>query len=391
MEYITTKDASAKWGISPTRITILANEGRIPGAQRLGKSWLIPANAPKPPERKANHSGRAKQPTSEFSFPLYHFRPDWSYIKESQLSKQQQQLLLAETAVMECRFEDAYPILESILHSPEDTITEIGCLWNAGVCCIGLNKLKEFYQTYLRLQLLLAEDFPHRDDLTIIFDGLKTYVETINSASQNYVYNTDVHEQSLPITCLLNGYATLAKEAMAPGSADTTMLELNIRLLKNTSATVVVEMMHVYLVGIYNLRHNIQAAEKHAKLAVQIAYESKIYFPLVTYFRYFTPILSPVIAQYSEEFQNHFNKLASKFEENYTTLLSSTNEYSVISRLTTEDQPYIYAILIDLPNSSIAERLGISPRTVKRRLDMICEKLGVNSKKELKEYLHTYM
>ena len=48
MEYITTKEASEKWGISTTRITILANQGRIPGAQRLGKSWLIPASATKP-------------------------------------------------------------------------------------------------------------------------------------------------------------------------------------------------------------------------------------------------------------------------------------------------------------------------------------------------------
>ena len=38
MEYISTKEASAKWGISTTRITILANEGRIPETLYINSS-----------------------------------------------------------------------------------------------------------------------------------------------------------------------------------------------------------------------------------------------------------------------------------------------------------------------------------------------------------------
>ncbi|MDD4029736.1 MAG: N-6 DNA methylase [Caldisericia bacterium] len=41
-------DASAKWGISSRRIQYLCNEGRIEGAIRIGKTWLIPITATKP-------------------------------------------------------------------------------------------------------------------------------------------------------------------------------------------------------------------------------------------------------------------------------------------------------------------------------------------------------
>lgn len=391
MEYITTKDAAAKWGISTTRITILANEGRIPGAKRLGKSWLIPENATKPPKHKANHSGSTKKETTSFSFPLYHFRPDWSYINETQLTEQQQQLFRAENAVLECRFADAYKLLESIIRSPDDIATEIGCLFNAGICCIGLNKPDIFSKIYLRLQMLLAQDIPHRNDLVIVLDTLKIYVETLDSISKNNSFNTDIHTQCIPLLILQIGYENLAKELMTPDTADTNLLELSLRFLQNTSALIVIETLHLYLLGIYYLRQDMVSANKHAKLAVEIAFENNFYFPLVTYYRYFTSVLSPILTQYPEEFQNHCHKLILQYEENFTSFFSSSNEHDTISKLTDIDYPYIYAVLMDLPNAIIADKLGISQRTVNRRIKMICEKLGVNNKKALKEYLHNFM
>lgn len=391
MEYMTTKEASAKWGISTSRITILANEGRIPGAQRFGRSWLIPFSAPKPPELKPDRSGSVRKQNNSFSLPLYPFRPDWNSTKEVQLSKQQRTLLLAEKAVLECRFADAYTLLESILRAPKDKITEICCLWNAGLCCIGLNKPQTFSRTFLRLQMLLAEDFPHRDDLKITIDILKTYLESIGSAATNTSCNTDIHEHCLPLTCLIIGYAHLAKEAMHSGASDTALLEINLRFLKNTSAVIAVEMLHIYLLGIYHLRNDMAAAEKHAKAAVQIAFDNKLYFPLVTYYRYFTMTLNPILAQYPEEFQEHCHELIAQYEKNFTAFYASINEYSVIPKLTDADYPYIYVVLLDQSNICIAEKMGVHPQTIQSRIAKLCKKFGVKSKRELRDYLLRYM
>lgn len=48
MEYITTKEASLKWGISERRIRKLLENERINGAFKNGKIWSIPINASKP-------------------------------------------------------------------------------------------------------------------------------------------------------------------------------------------------------------------------------------------------------------------------------------------------------------------------------------------------------
>ena len=48
MDLISTKDAAAKWDITQRRVIVLCSEGRIPGAQIVGNSWVIPKRAKKP-------------------------------------------------------------------------------------------------------------------------------------------------------------------------------------------------------------------------------------------------------------------------------------------------------------------------------------------------------
>lgn len=56
MEYLTTLEMSKKWGISARRIALLCEQGRITGATKKGKTWLIPKEAVKPADkRKINH------------------------------------------------------------------------------------------------------------------------------------------------------------------------------------------------------------------------------------------------------------------------------------------------------------------------------------------------
>lgn len=393
MEYITIKEASLKWGISASRIGILVNQGRIPGAKHFGRSWLIPADATKPTERKGGRTGSTgtEKETDSFAFPLFHFRPDWSEAQHATLTDQQRDLLMAETAVLECRFEEAFPILEIILAAPEDVYTEIGALWSAGMCCIALNQAENFSRFFLRLKLLLAKDFPHRDDLIVILNELSTYVETLCTMANSDSVSAELHPQALPMTSVMSGYAQMTQEAMKPGSADTSLLEIALCFVKSTTSAFAAEMLHLYLMGIYSFRQNTAAAERHAKAVVQIAYAHKAYFPLVSYYRYNAAAFSPILDEYPVEFQNLCREKSAQFDKNYSAFIASISETGVLSKLAESDYPYIFAILIGLTNTHIAERLGVSVPTVSRKLEKLCHKLGVKDKKELKEYLRIHI
>ena len=48
MEYIDVHTASEKWSLSERRITMLCRDGRILGAKKDGRTWLIPSDTEKP-------------------------------------------------------------------------------------------------------------------------------------------------------------------------------------------------------------------------------------------------------------------------------------------------------------------------------------------------------
>ena len=63
MDYMTLKEASEKWGITPRRINYLCTAGRIPGAMKMATIWLIPKTAQKPIDgrRKESRCQNGKQ------------------------------------------------------------------------------------------------------------------------------------------------------------------------------------------------------------------------------------------------------------------------------------------------------------------------------------------
>ncbi len=64
MKYLSVTQTADKWGISKRRIQTLCNEDRIPGAVRIGHSWAIPEDAPKPADARIK-SGKYIKKLSE--------------------------------------------------------------------------------------------------------------------------------------------------------------------------------------------------------------------------------------------------------------------------------------------------------------------------------------
>lgn len=67
MKYISVKEASQKWNINPRRVRALLLENRVEGAQKVGKSWLIPNEASKPTDARKT----VQNPSAEFKKENY--------------------------------------------------------------------------------------------------------------------------------------------------------------------------------------------------------------------------------------------------------------------------------------------------------------------------------
>jgi len=48
LDYLTTIEAAEKWGVATATIRLWAKEGKLPGATKAGRDWLIPIDAERP-------------------------------------------------------------------------------------------------------------------------------------------------------------------------------------------------------------------------------------------------------------------------------------------------------------------------------------------------------
>ncbi len=61
MNFLTTKEMSEIWNITPRRISLLCSQGRVEGAVKKGKTWLIPEDTKKPEDpRRVRKMGHAE-------------------------------------------------------------------------------------------------------------------------------------------------------------------------------------------------------------------------------------------------------------------------------------------------------------------------------------------
>ena len=63
MKFMTSTQTGRKWDISSRRVSTLCSEGRIPSAQKVGNTWMIPEDAVKPADARVK-SGKYRKETA---------------------------------------------------------------------------------------------------------------------------------------------------------------------------------------------------------------------------------------------------------------------------------------------------------------------------------------
>lgn len=67
MNYLSVAQTAEKWEMTPRRVQVLCNEGRIEGAQRVGNVWTIPEHAAKPSDARKKVNKNKKKINTNIS------------------------------------------------------------------------------------------------------------------------------------------------------------------------------------------------------------------------------------------------------------------------------------------------------------------------------------
>lgn len=381
MKYLSAKEVAIIWNISGARVRELAKKGRIPGAQVVGNSWMIPEDAIKPTDARTKNFESNEY---AYRFPLTIFG-NYSDQEILQFSEEEKILHQAQVFYCSCDMNNAKFLLEKLVKTTENLYVRIGALY---FLCFTYMHTREFFKledSLHSIKCLFEKNFDKKDELYCILDDLlsvfdssrldltATRTDNKYKCSKNAVVFKIVTETCRELTMSLYNQTHVKPDSF----------ELTCQYLEAEGYAIPAMYLHHYIGTMFETKNEKQEALYHYKKAVELSLENKCYAPLLGLTFSNFSLYEIVLKDFSIEDREIFESRHVAFYEDYAKYLEETSRLSFMKKISNTDYKYINYVMIGTPNKKIAQMEGISESTVNKKLLLIYEKLGVKGKKEL--------
>ena len=398
MESLTVRQAAEKWGLSPRTVQQLCTQGRIPGAQKFGKAWAIPADSDKPedlrrskPEPIAPPPDQAVPNAPLTMMPLMNtpFRPGHGReAVEAMADGPRKEIAQAEYYYFSAQAEQAVRATEPYLTCPDLGLRLSAC-WIYGYANFTTGQIRkaryaletvqrtlaegEALSPNLRaavsfvaagaavlLHLPLPEGLPAtRDFLPLLPPGLRAFALYVQAHA---LYLREEYAKS----------AGMVEAALAMGAAEYPIPAIYLRL------AAVMDYMRL---------RQMSQAQAHLLSAWALARPDDLIEGFGEHHGLMGGMLESVFKEYWPEDLRRILDVTYRFSWGWRRIHNPDTGHDVADNLTTTEFSVAMLTAQGWTGREIAAHMNISLSTVKRHLSAIKEKLGISGRSELKQYM----
>jgi len=383
MNFISSLEASKNWGISQRRISILASQGKIPGAKKVANNWLIPSEASKPLDGRYNINKKINESSFPFRFPIYSFSVPDNKVFIDTLSKDEKKVLKYEKMFNANTKGESYPYFEELLNKTPNPFVRMSCLYHLAFIDMLTQNFDLFDKHYKSLKEYVSKYSKQYPSLIYIQYDIELIIKGNISFTRYNDYETKVYDRSAySYITALEFYQNVFSLLGGEGNVELSFYECMILNYENSGYYFVVEYMHIYIAIMYVLLKKDELVLSHLKKAIDIGIEHKIYSILAEHYNYLIEYMDKVLKDYPEDTRN-------KIVNDNRMFINSVNsiaEHFVgtkVQSLNVTDYKYIAYALRDTPNKVIALNLGVSESRISAKYSQLAEKFNVSSKQEL--------
>lgn len=409
MEYLTAKQTSENWGITLRRVQELCRTGQIGGAVRWGRDWMIPADVPRPIDRRRrehkNTDTKALMPrrspfiamTDIYSVPGSADRvlaslsdmPETAALFEAQIALYRGEIdrvydmahyflsnsftynmqvgagiLLSRCALFKSDVGLWRDAKRYISEAPCKTEAErIDLTFWQAVADSGINDIVNFPKWFCRGSF---DPLPRDSYPAARFYYLK------------YLY-TSAHQEALNNQDLISGMTLMH------------LLPLTAEPLISQTRSEGALLAEIYLLLTcaiaYHISGNDNLAAHRVDRAIKLALPDRLYVPLAEHRRYLDFLLDERLAAIDPSAVKPVRALGKTMQDGWTVLHNTILDRTVTAELTTREREVARLAAYGLSNRAISERLNISINSVKHALRMAMDKTTAVSRNELKKYV----
>lgn len=408
MQYISVKQAAEQWGVTTRRVQDLCNQGRIPGAQRWERSWMLPANAVYPARKTAA--------SSEYNLPMPRKSPFLTMtdlyntpgsaqksIDNMEGQPEAQELFAAEVAYHQGEMEAIYGHINTILRSHSGFYSVIAGGMLLSLCAMWTGDLSLWNQAKIHICEAPCRSKEDQDILDLALASVDLAIgdnrkfpewfrigcferlpPDAHPAAKVYymkymiIWANEValDKNTLDGTCGLGSMRAipfLLEPLISQAMVDRTVLvELYLRLMCAT---------------VYKNTGNLERATMHLDRAIALALPDRLYGPLVEQRRHLGYLLDDRLALVDEEALKRVKLLDKQLHQGWIKLHNQILQRNVSGQLSVREREVARLAAFGLTDAEIADQLNLSRSTVKSLVAMAKNKTGAVKRNELAIYL----
>lgn len=415
MDYIKAKDLAEQWGVSPRRIQAMCAAGRIPGAVRFGRDWMIPKDTPQPQDGRTK-IGRAmaeqrlwedmpmpRRTPFLYMTDLYSVPGTADEAIEKLVDNHEAQVLFeAEIAYSRGQIDKVYDRANYLLnkHSGFYAVLSAGML--LALCAIWHGDIAMWRRAKVHIAEAPAKSDSDRDIMSFSITAVDSMLYDTSNFPEWFKIGCfeSLHKDSLPAAKIYYakylytaGYGVATKQLEMPGLQGLTLMSILPATIEPMISQAVADssiMAEAYLrmicAVVYHYSGNKEQAIRHIDRALALVLPDKLYGFLAEYCRTLDELLESRICIADPGAWEEVKHLYKIYNAGWSKLSGNVRGRTIITTLSRREREVAKLAAFGMPNSEIAEKLHMSLSGVKQAIRIVSEKTGV-SRDEFAAYL----
>ena len=402
MEYMKIAEVAKRWGMSERGVQALCADGRIAGATRFGRSWMIPADAVRPIDRRTRagrHSFDEDMPLPRktpflYMTDLYHTPGDADRVGASLAYNHEAQLLFeAEVAYSRGEIDKVYESASYLLgkHSGFYAILSAGML--LAMCAIWKGDIHMWRRAKIHISEAPAKTDYDRDHLLLAISAVDIMLYSVESFPDWFKkgYFEPIHKDAYPAAKVYYAkylyavaYAVATGALKLEGAAGLYVMSSVPYALEpmicwaNERGTVMSEIyLRLTCAAVYHNSGNDTDAIRHIDRAIALALPDRLFGTLAEYCRALDTLMEKRLTPIDGAAWEEVKKLYRVYNEGWSRLSGTVRGRTILTTLTQKQREVAKLAAFGMTNKEIAEKLGMSLAGVKQALVAISDKTGV--------------
>ena len=402
MEYLKIEEAAQKWGLGVRRVQILCAEGKIEGASRFGRSWMIPKDAVKPIDGRTK-AGRThinedmpmpRKTPFLYMTDLYHTPGTADSVGESLSYNHEAQVLFeAEVAYSRGAVDKVYESANYLLgkHSGFYAVQSAGML--LAMCAVWKGDLNMWRRAKVHIAEVPAKGNNDRDAMQLAISAVDIMLYNVQSFPKWFQIGCfePLHKDSYPAAKVYYAkflyaiaYSVATGALKLPGAEGLYVMSSVPYTLEpmicwaNEKNTVMSEIyLRLTCAAAYHNCGKDDEAIRHIDRALALALPDKFYGVLAEYCRSLDTLMEKRLTLIDENAWREVKKLYKVYNEGWSKLSGAVRGKKILTTLSEKEREVAKLAAFGMSNQEIADNLNISLPIVKQAIRIVSEKSGL--------------